>query len=131
MHSAGVNQFEGAVNCCLNPHSRIRHHQACLIWLPSILKADAYSIWSRAEHKGTDWTQLKAELETTFEDGSLRAEWKTNLKAYTWDEENQTLHSYCAKVKHFVDNFETEMANCPAVFFMLLCSCCSPKTVLL
>ena len=58
--------------------------------------------------------QLKAELETTFEDGSLRAEWKTNVKAYTWDEENQTLHSYCAKVKSMVDRFETEMADCPA-----------------
>ena len=109
-----VNQFEGAVNRCLNPHSRRRHHQACLIWLPSVLKADAYSIWSRAEHKTTIWASLRAELETAFEDGSVRTEWKTNLKAYTWDEENQTLHSYCAKVKSLVDNFETEMSDCPA-----------------
>ena len=109
-----VNQFEGAVNRCLNPHSQRRHYQACLIWLPSTLKADAYSIWSRAEHKTTNWLQLKVELETAFEDGSVRTEWKTNLKAYTWDEDNQTLHSYCAKVKNLVDNFEAEMADCPA-----------------
>ena len=31
-----------------------------------------------------------------------------------WDEHNQSLQSYCAKVKRLVDSFEKEMANCPA-----------------
>ena len=77
-----VNQYEEAVNRSLNPHSKRRHYICCLKWLPSVLKADAYSIWSRAEHKSTNWDLLKAELETAFEDGSIRSEWKTNLKAY-------------------------------------------------
>ena len=109
-----VNQYEEAVNRSLNPHSRRRHYICCLKWLPSVLKADAYSIWSRAQHKNDNWELLKAELETAFEDGSVHAEWKTNLKAYMWDEHNQSLQSYCAKVKRLVDSFEKEMADCPA-----------------
>ena len=109
-----VNQYEEAVNRSLNPHSRRRHYICCLKWLPSVLKADAYSIWSRSEYKNSNWDLLKTELETAFEDGSVRAEWKTNLKAYMWDEHSQSLQSYCAKVKRLVDNFEKEMANCPA-----------------
>ena len=109
-----ICQFEDAVNRCLNPHSRRRHHKSCLVWLPSVLKADAYSIWSRSEYRRSDWSSLKAELESAFEDGSLRAEWKTNLKAYCWDEHGQTLQSYCANVKRLVDAYEPEMATCPA-----------------
>ena len=112
--SIWISQFEVAVNRCLNPHSQRRHHKACLVWLPSALKADAYSIWSRAEHKDTDWIKLKTELEAAFEDGNLRSEWKTNLKAYSWDEHTQSLQSYCAKVKQLVDSFETELIDCPA-----------------
>ena len=112
--SVWVNQFEEAVNRAVNPHSLRRHHLACKRWISSLLSADAYSIWSRAVHKNGDWTLLKRELELAFEDGSIRAEWKTNMQAYVWDEHGQSLQAYCAKVKRLVDTFETEMAGCPA-----------------
>ena len=107
-----ISQFEEATDRCLNPHSQRRHYIACLKWLPSVLKTDAYSIWSRSANR-TDWVQLKLELEAAFEDGSIRSEWKTNMMAYMWDEHGQSLQSYCAKVKRLVDSFETEMADCP------------------
>ena len=109
-----VNQFEEAVNRAVNPHSPRRHHLACKRWISSVLAADAYAIWSRAVHKNGDWNHLKKELELAFEDGSIRAEWKTNMQAYVWDEHGQSLQAYCAKVKSLVDTFETEMADCPA-----------------
>ena len=109
-----VLQFEDAVKRALNPHSRRRHYKACMVWLSGALKADAYSIWSRASNRNGNWLLLKAELELAFEDGSVRSEWKTNLKAYTWDEHSQSLQCYCAKVKSMVDKYEKEMADCPA-----------------
>ena len=111
--SIWISQFEEAINQRLNPHSQRRHYIACKRWLPSLLKTDAYSVWSRAEYKDSDWPLLKQELAAAFEDSSVRAEWRTSLKAYMWDERNQTLQSYCAKVKHLVDTFETEMVGFP------------------
>ena len=111
--SIWISQFEEAINQRLNPHSQRRHYIACKRWLPSLLKTDAYSVWSRAEYKDSDWPLLKQELAAAFEDSSVRAEWRTSLKAYMWDKRNQTLQSYCAKVKHLVDTFETEMVGFP------------------
>ena len=60
-----------------------------------------------------DWEKLKDELELTYEDPAMRTEWKNNLKAYVWDEHNVSLQTYSAKVKRYVDTFETDMADCP------------------
>ena len=107
-------EFDCTINLIINPHSQRRHYLACKRCLPGLLDVEAYSIWSQADHKDSDWTLLKKELELAFEDASMRAEWKTNLKAYVWDEYNQSLWAYCAKVQHLVDTFETELADCPA-----------------
>ena len=112
--SVWVRQFEDAINRSFNPHSRRRHHGYCLQWLPSLLHTEAYAIWERADARRSDWEKLKNELELTYEDPAMRTEWKNNLKAYVWDEKNVPLQNYCAKVKRYVDTFETEMAECPA-----------------
>ena len=112
--SVWVRQFEDAINRSFNPHSRRRHHEYCLQWLPSLLHTEAYAIWERADARKTDWEKLKNELELTYEDPAMRTEWKNNLEAYLWDEKRVPLWNYCAKVKRYVDTFETEMAECPA-----------------
>ena len=112
--STWICQFEDAVSRHLNPHSQHRHHQECLRWLPSVLKTEAYAVWSRAENRKTNWKKLKSELESAFDDGNLQSEWKSNLKAYPWDEDKQSLQNYCARVKCLVDKYEKGMANCPA-----------------
>ena len=100
-----VNQFEEAVKQQLNPHSKKRHHKQCLKWLTLSLASDAYSIWQRTDHNRTDWVLLRAELEEAFEDTEVRSHWKSNMKAYTWDEK-QPLREYRAKVERYVDTFD-------------------------
>ena len=111
--SIWVQQFQEAVNKALNPHTKRKHETLCLQWISNSLESDAYAIYKRSEHQMSDWTKLKKELEQAFEDPAIRADWKTNLRAYTWDEKIP-LQAYAAKVKHYVDVFETEMAECPA-----------------
>ena len=114
--SIWVQQFEEAVNRGMNPHCQENHWVYCLKWLPSMLKADAYAIWHRSEHKRDDWPELKRELDRAFEDPTIRTEWKSNMKAYMWEEDKVSLQSYAAKVKRYVDKYETEMEGCtPAV----------------
>ena len=78
-----------------------------------MLQTEAYAIWEKTEHRSTDWEKLKAELELTFEDPTMRTEWRNNLKAHKWDEYNVPLKSYCAKVKRNVDTFDSKIAECP------------------
>ena len=111
--SIWVKQFQEAVNKALNPHTKRKHDTLCLQWISNSLESDAFAIYNRSEHQMSDWTKLKKELEQAFEDPAIRADWKTNLRAYTWDEKIP-LQAYAAKVKHYVDIFETEMAECPA-----------------
>ena len=108
-----VQQFEEAVNKALNPHSKRKHHALCLQWISNSLTSDAFAIYKRAENIKTNWEKLKKELEIAFEDPAIRAAWKTDLRAYVWDEKIP-LQSYYAKVMHYVDIFETEMADFPA-----------------
>ena len=42
--SVWVRQFEDAINRSFNLHSRRRHHEYCLQWLPSLLHTEAYAI---------------------------------------------------------------------------------------
>ena len=108
-----VLQYESAVNRGMNPHSKRRHDMYCLQWLSNSLKTDAFAIWQRSENKTTDWELLKAELTTAYEDPSVRADWKTNMKAFMWDEGKMSLQAYCARVKRYVDTFDTELAHAP------------------
>ena len=108
-----INQFENAVNRGTNPHSQKRHFKYCLQWLPSYLGPDAYTVWKRSVHRKKDWVALKTELRQEYEDPIIRSEWKSNLKAYTWDEGKESLHTYCSKVKRYVDTFDTDLADAP------------------
>ena len=108
-----INQFEDAVNWGTNPHSQRRHFRYCLQWLPTYLGPDAYSIWKRSKHRKSDWVELKKELRQEYEDPIIRSEWKSNLSAYTWDESKESLHTYCSKVKRYVDTFDTDLADAP------------------
>ena len=76
------------------------------------LKPDAYAIWQRAEHKLTNWEELRAELEEAFEDSDVRTEWQSNMKAFVWDEV-QPLRVFRAKVERYVDTFDKVIANNP------------------
>ena len=104
-----ITKFEDAVNRCHNPHSKRRHHIYCLKWLPSFLSTDAFTVWRRSPHRKTNWEELKKELRKEFEDPIIRSEWKSNLRAYTWDEAKETLHSYCSNVRGYVDTFEPDL----------------------
>ena len=103
-----INQFEEAVKMQLNPHSKERHWKQCLKWLPLSLASDAYAIWQRANSRNDNWLSLRAELEESFED----AEWKSDMKAYIWDE-IQPLCVYRAKVERYVDTFDKELISDP------------------
>ena len=107
-----INQFEQAVKRQLNPHSKERHWKQCLKWLPLSLSSDAYAIWQRASCKDSDWIALRLELEESFEDIDVRAEWKSNMKAFVWDEV-QPLRVYLAKVERYVDTFDKELIRDP------------------
>ena len=109
-----ILQYENAVNRSTNPHSKRRHHKYCMQYLPNTLETDAFAIWQRAENATTNWEALKAELITAFEDPTIRAEWKTNMKAFMWDEDNMSLQAYSACVKRYVDTFDNEFATTPA-----------------
>lgn len=109
--SIWIRKFEDAVNRGNNPHSQRRHYRYCLQWLPNYLGSDAYSVWSRSSHRNTDWLELKKELLKEFEDPIIRSEWKCNLRAYVWDEAKESLHTYCSKVKRYVDTFETDLVD--------------------
>ena len=106
-----VEKFEAGVKKGVNPHSRRRHYRHCLEWLPNYLGPEAYAIWNRSAYKDSDWLALKKELKLEYEDPIIRAEWKCNLRAYTWDESKESLHTYCSKVKQYVDSFETELLD--------------------
>ena len=108
-----VNQFEEAVKRQLNPHSKERHLKQCLKWLPLSLASDAYAIWQRVDSRNSDWITLRIELEEAFEDIDVRAEWKSNMKAFVWDEV-QPLRVYLAKVERYVDTFDKELIKDPA-----------------
>ena len=107
-----INQFEDAVNRGHNPHSMRRHHNYCLKWLPSYLNPDAYVVMKRCKNRNS-WEDLKQELQAEFEDPTIRVEWKSNLKAYVWDESKESLTTYCSKVKRYVDTFDKDIADVP------------------
>ena len=106
-----IGKFEGVVNKGTNPHSKKRHDKYCLQWLPLYLDSEAYTVWKRSPHRKSNWEELKKELRREFEDPIIRSEWKGNLRAYVWDETKETLHTYCSKVKGYVDTFEEELAD--------------------
>ena len=108
-----VRQYEDGMKRCVNPHSKRRHQVYNLEWLPTMLQTEAFAIWEKTEHRLTDWEKLKAELELTFEDPTMRTEWRNNLRAHKWDEHNVPLKSYYAKVKCDIDTFDSEIADCP------------------
>ena len=108
-----VRQYQDSIRRNFNPHSKRRHFLYCLEWFPALLDTEAYAIWEKAENRDKDWEKLKDELELTYEDPAMRTEWKNNLKAYVWDEHNVSLQTYSAKVKRYVDTFETDMSDCP------------------
>ena len=107
-----VSQFEDAVNRGHNPHSKRRHHNYCLRWLPSYLNPDAYVVMRRCKNRN-NWEDLKRELQAEYEDPTIRVEWRSNLRAYVWDESKESLTTYCSKVKRYVDTFETDIADVP------------------
>ena len=106
-----VGKYENVVNHAKNPHSKKRHHRYCLKFLSMYLDSNAYVIWKRSIHRRTNWEELKKELRREFEDPIIRSEWKGNLRAYVWDENKETLHTYCSKVKRYVDTFEDELVD--------------------
>ena len=107
-----ISQFEDAVNRGHNPHSKRRHHNYCLRWLPSYLNPDAYVVMKRCKNRG-NWEELKKELQAEYEDPTIRVEWRSNLKAYVWDENEESLTTYCSKVKRYVDTFDSDLAGVP------------------
>ena len=107
-----IRQFEDRINRGFNPHSEERHHRLCLQCLPGHLSSDAFAIWLRCKDK-KDWTHVKEELRLAYDDPVFRMKWKTNPRAYIWDEQNESLSSYCSNVKHYVDNYETAIATIP------------------
>ena len=107
-----ISQFEDAVNRGHNPHSKRRHHNYCLRWLPSYLNPDAYVVMKRCKNRG-NWEELKKELQAEYEDPTIRVEWRSNLKAYVWDESKESLTTYCSKVKRYVDTFDSDIAGVP------------------
>ena len=56
---------------------------------------------------------MKRELEDLYEDKLVKSNWKTNLKAYIWDERTVPLQTYATMVKRQVDKFESELADVP------------------
>ena len=108
-----IIQFEDSINRSFNPHTQKRHHQLCIKWLPGHLSPDAFVIWRRC--KNQDWIQLKEELSQAFDDPLFRVEWETNLKAYIWHEQDESLRNYCSNVKRYVDKYEKGMADFPGL----------------
>ena len=53
------------------------------------------------------WEELKVVLIDAFEDPTLREEWRSNFKAYKWNEDNTSLQTYCANVQRYVDAYDT------------------------
>ena len=105
-----VKQFEECVMRAKNPHSDGNHYFYCGQWLPSVLDTDAYTIWERCQSHG-DWAQLKKDLEAAFTDPQEKANWKTDLQAYMWKEDSESLQTFCTNVKRKVDKYETELAG--------------------
>ena len=64
-------------------------------------------------HLKTNWELLKVELTEAFEDPTMREEWRSNFKAYKWDEENTSLQTYCANVQRYVDAYDTHLTKTP------------------
>ena len=106
-----VAQFEDAVKQQAKPHSKKRHWKQCINWLPQSLKPDAYAIYQRARNRD-DWPKLRAELEEAFEDSDIRSEWRSNMKAYVWDEVIP-LREYKARVERYVDTFDRDIVESP------------------
>ena len=106
-----VAQFEDAVKQQAKPHSKKRHWKQCINWLPQSLKPDAYAIYQRARNRD-DWPKLRAELEEAFEDSDVRSEWRSNMKAYVWDEVIP-LREYKARVERYVDTFDRDIVESP------------------
>ena len=107
-----VSQFEDAVNRGLNPHSKRRHESYCLKWLSGYLSTDAYVIWKRAKNRN-DWEKLKRELAAEYDDPMIRIEWQSNTVAYKWDENKESLTTYCSKIKRYVDTYDEDIAGVP------------------
>ena len=107
-----MSQFEDAVNQGHNPHSKSKHYNHCLSWLPNYLHPDAYIVMKRHKHC-VGWEELKKKLLSEFEDPTIRMEWRSNLDAYMWDEHKESLTSYCSRVKKFVDTFDADIASIP------------------
>ena len=107
-----IAQFEDAVKQQIKPHSKKRHWKQCLNWLPQSLKPDAYAIYQRAQYR-SEWPKLRAELEKAFEDSDVRSEWRSNMRAYVWDE-TLPLREYKPRVECYVDTFDKNIAESPA-----------------
>ena len=69
-------------------------------------------MWNRCVNR-KDWIKLKKELTIAFDDPIIRAEWKNNPNVYMWDEYNESLNTYCSKVKRYVDTYDDDIAGIP------------------
>ena len=108
-----ISQFEDAVNQGHNPHSKRRHYNHCLSWLPNYLHPDAYVVLKRCNNRNC-WEELKKELLAEYPpSAAIDVEWRSNLDAYKWDEHIESLTSYCLKVKKYVDTFDTDIVSVP------------------
>ena len=105
-----ISQFEEAVKQLVNPYSERAHWKLCMRLLPLSLDSEAYSIWQNAENRRSDWVKLRIELEEAFEDTEVRMLWKSDMKAYIWDE-IQPLQHYRANVEQYVDTFDKDLCN--------------------
>ena len=106
-----VKKFQASVKGACNPRNAKEHHKYNLRFLPMRLNTTAHDIFLNCRHKD-DWPKVAKELEEAFDDPAVKQRWRTDLRAYTWDEK-QPLHVYRGNVIRYVNKYDSELRTCP------------------
>lgn len=111
--------FESAVEAATNAQGRDRIEELCLLWISLKLSASAYRIFNRCENRGKDWSLLKKELATAFEDPSKKRRWARYLDAFK-KPQDMPLPVYKAKVIQYVNRYNKAIVNDGEAYRMAL-----------
>ena len=103
-------RFEIAVQAATNAYGRERLEELCLLWIPLKLNEEAQPIYSKAEHKGSNWTLLQAELAEAFEDPRILRQWARKPNAYR-KPEGMLLQVYKANIIGYVHKFSPHIVD--------------------
>ena len=103
-------RFEIAVQAATNAYGRERLGELCLLWIPLKLNEKAQPIYSKAEHKGSNWTLLQAELAEAFEDPRILRQWARKPDAYKRPE-GMSLQVYKASIIGYVHKFSPHIVG--------------------